>query len=162
MLMNMLASALLFLFIGPFKHVSSGETKEAGGKALFVTSQCCLSGRLLAKECSMCCARELLTHRSGNNLSLCKMDVSFFFTVTQFFLIVNCWSLQTWNVNQIISQLINVGLAKQLRVNELSFGTCRFTCRALDCSYRVVSWTDKQRIRQMCELAQRLELDGRP
>jgi len=38
MLMNMLASALLFLFIGPFKHVSSGETKEAGGKALFVTS----------------------------------------------------------------------------------------------------------------------------
>ena len=36
MLMNVLASALLFLFIGPFKHVSRGETKETGEKALFV------------------------------------------------------------------------------------------------------------------------------
>ncbi|KAL9985047.1 hypothetical protein ACROYT_G007404 [Oculina patagonica] len=30
MLMNVLASGVLFLFIGPFKHVSAGETKEAG------------------------------------------------------------------------------------------------------------------------------------
>jgi hypothetical protein len=36
MLMNVLASGFLFLFIGPFKHVSSGEIKETGKKALFV------------------------------------------------------------------------------------------------------------------------------
>ncbi|KAL9985054.1 hypothetical protein ACROYT_G007411, partial [Oculina patagonica] len=33
MLMNVLASGVLFLFIGPFKHVSAGETKEAGKSA---------------------------------------------------------------------------------------------------------------------------------
>lgn len=39
MLMNVLASGVLFLFIGPFKHVSSGETKETGRKpSLFRSS----------------------------------------------------------------------------------------------------------------------------
>lgn len=52
MLMNVLACALLFLFIGPFKHVSSAETKEAGRKALFV-NRLALPERLLVKECSI-------------------------------------------------------------------------------------------------------------
>lgn len=53
MLMNVLASGFLFLFIGPFKHVSSGEIKEAGRKALFVWSERCLLKRLRVKEFSV-------------------------------------------------------------------------------------------------------------
>ena len=53
MLMNVLASGFLFLFIRPFKHVSSGETKEAGRKALFVSSERCLPERLGVKEFSV-------------------------------------------------------------------------------------------------------------
>ena len=36
MLMNLLATVVLFLFIGPFDYVSSRETKTSGRKALFV------------------------------------------------------------------------------------------------------------------------------
>lgn len=53
MLMNVLASGFLFLFIGPFKHVSSGDIKETGRKALFVWSERCLPERLRVKEFSV-------------------------------------------------------------------------------------------------------------
>lgn len=39
MLMNVLASGVLFLFIGPFEHVSSAETKETGKKAFICLEQ---------------------------------------------------------------------------------------------------------------------------
>lgn len=43
MLMNVLASGFLFLFIGPFKHVSSGKTKAAGKKTLLFRSSVVLA-----------------------------------------------------------------------------------------------------------------------